>query len=213
MNTAHRLEPTALSPAPDAGRGCDSPPSRRVMVVGTSGCGKSHVAAALAERLGVPYISNDAIIWGPDWTPTPRLLRYDRFDAATRGPAWTFDGNVGSLDDPEDHLILARADTLVWLDLPRRSVWWQVIRRTISRCLLRRELWHGNRETLRGAFFSRDSIIWWSIRTFSKRRRQYAAIFADPQFVHLTKIRLTSRRQVNRWLKMAAPVGAAERVE
>lgn len=47
-------------------------PGQRIVVVGTSGCGKTYVAKALAERLGIRYISNDAIIWRPNWVETPR---------------------------------------------------------------------------------------------------------------------------------------------
>jgi adenylate kinase family enzyme len=177
------------------------PCGRRVVVVGTSGCGKSYVAQALAEQLGVPYVCNDAIIWGPNWTPTSKPLRYDRFERATRGEGWTFDGNLGSLRSREDVMILQRADTLVWLDLPRLTVFTQLLRRTVSRAWSQEPLWHENRESWRKAFCSRDSILWWAIRTYPLRRQQYAAIFDDPLWSHLQRIRLTTRREVNQWLE------------
>src|SRR5262245_44968654 len=95
-------------------------PGTRICVVGTSGSGKTTVAMALAEALGLHYISNDAIIWRADWQPTPHDEVYTDIDAATSGDRWTFDGNLGH--SPEDRLVLSRCDTLVWLDLPR----WQV---------------------------------------------------------------------------------------
>lgn len=181
----------------------DSPwpsPGQRVVVVGNCGTGKTYVARRLADLLAVPYVCNDAVIWGPNWTPTPRPLRLERFEALTRGPGWTYDGNVGSLTDPEDLLILRRADTLVWLDLPRWAGGWQLLRRSVRRVWTREELWHGNRETFRGMFLSRDSILWWAWRLYGLRRRQYSAIAADPAWSHLICIRLGSRRQVDRWL-------------
>jgi adenylate kinase family enzyme len=158
------------------------------------------VARALANRLGVPFVCNDLVIWGPDWTPTPTPLRLQGFDESTRGPGWTYDGNLGSLAVPEDRLILARADTLVWLDLPRRTVPWQLLQRTIQRVWTHEQLWHGNRESFRSQFLSRDSILWWAWRTYELRRRQYAAIVADPGWSHLVCVRLRSRRQIERWL-------------
>ena len=181
---------------------------QRILVVGCSGSGKSHVAQELARRLGIPYVCNDAIIWGPDWQPTPRSVRYELFDRATAGPSWTFDGNLGSVKDPEDALILKRADTMVWLDLPRRRVWPQVVWRTVRRVLGREPLWHGNVETFRHSFLSRDSVIWWSIKTYSLRRRQYVALMKDERAAHLTGVRLTSRREIERFLSgvsMAKP--------
>ena len=48
---------------------------RRILVVGTSGAGKTYVAQHLAKRLNLRYICNDTIIWGPDWTPVPKADR------------------------------------------------------------------------------------------------------------------------------------------
>jgi len=185
-------------------------PGRRIVVAGTSGSGKTFVAQRLAQSLGVPFICNDSIIWGPHWTPTPKPLRFERFERATLGEGWTFDGNLGSLKDPEDRMILERADTLIWLDLPRWTVTTQLLRRTLRRVCTREDLWHGNRESIRNSFLSRDSILWWSIKTHGLRRRQYRAIFADPAWAHLRRIRLASRGQVAKWLSACAP-GRASR--
>jgi len=169
-------------------------------VVGTSGAGKSYVAQQLATRLGVPYVCNDAIIHRENWRPNPPAQRYIEFEAATRGDGWTYDGNIGGLHSPEDKLILQRADTLVWIDLPRFEVMRQLLWRTILRSWTREKLWHGNRESWRMSFASRDSILLWSWQTYDLRRRQYRRIFADPQWSHLRRIRFDSRTAVNRWL-------------
>ncbi len=175
-------------------------PGRRIAVVETSGSGKSHVARALALRLNIPFVCNDSIIWRPNWTPTPRPDRLALFDAALAGPAWTFDGNFGSLKDPEDHLILQRIDTLVWLDLPRWLAHWQLLRRTIIRAWTKQPLWHDNRETWRQSFASRDSILWWAVKTHRHYHRNYARLFADPRAADVRKVHLSSRRQINAWL-------------
>ena len=177
------------------------PPVRRLCVLGTSGSGKSYVAIEAARRLGLRYISNDALIWGPHWQPAPREVRPTLFDVATRDEdsrGWTFDGNVTGAD-PEDRIVLDRCDTLVWLDLPRRQVWPQVLWRTLHRVVTREPLWHGNVETWR-MLLSRDSVVLWSLRTFARRRRTFRAMFADPRHADRARIRLTSRRAVNAWL-------------
>jgi adenylate kinase family enzyme len=179
-------------------------PGRRIIVVGTSGSGKSFVAKRLAEILSVPYVCNDAIHWRGGWTPNPPPLRFAEYELATRGDGWTYDGNIGSMRDPEHFLLAERADTLVWINLPRFEVMRLLLTRTLKRTLTKESLWHGNRETWRGSFASSDSVIAWSWRTYDKHKIQYGAIFADPRWRHLRKIRLRSRAEVNRWLVMAS---------
>jgi adenylate kinase family enzyme len=171
---------------------------QRVCVVGTSGSGKTTVARAIARKRGLAYIDNDALIWSANWAATPRTQVLAVLDRVARPDgAWAFDGNLGG--HPEDLLMLARADTIVWLDLPRLEVHGQLAIRTARRLVLRERLWHGNRETLRRTL-SRESILWWSVKTFASRRRKYAAMFADPALAHLERIRLASRRGVDAWL-------------
>lgn len=55
----------------------------RILVVGTSGAGKSRLAGQLAAALGVPHVELDALYWGPDWTPRPRA---DSRPACARPP-------------------------------------------------------------------------------------------------------------------------------
>lgn len=180
-------------------------PGRRIAVVGTSGAGKSYVARTLADKLGVPYICNDSIIWRPNWTPTPRDQRPALFAASMAGDAWTFDGNFGSLKDPEDLHILQRIDTLVWLDLPRYLAHWQLFKRTVRRAWTQEPLWHDNRESFRLSFASRDSILLWAWRTHRHYHHVYVRLLADPRSAHVTRIRLRTRSDVNRWLASIPP--------
>ena len=151
----------------------------------------------MAELLRIPYVCNDAIIWRPDWVPTPRDQRAVEMEAATRGAAWTFDGNFSAA---EDRVILQRCDTIVWLDLPRWQVWPQVTWRTLRGLVMKTPHWQNGNIERWSIFFSRENIIWWSVRTYSRRRREYAALFADPAYGNRTRIRLKSRRQASQWL-------------
>lgn len=64
---------------------------------------------------------------------------------------------------------------VVWLDLPYWLILYQVISRTIRRSVTKETLWAGNRNSLRKAFFSRNSIIWWCLTNLRQVRRQYLA--------------------------------------
>ncbi|MEV0127769.1 shikimate kinase [Dactylosporangium sp. NPDC050688] len=117
---------------------------RRVSVVGNSGSGKTTLGRAVAARLGVPFVELDAIYHQPGWTPIG-VEEFRRTVAELAGgDGWVIDGNYGAVRD----LVWARADTVVWFDLPRRTVVRQVLWRTVRRGVTRQELWNGNREHL-----------------------------------------------------------------
>jgi len=144
---------------------------RRVSVVGTSGSGKSTFARALAERLDVPFIELDALHHGPGWTEaSPEELRA-RVEAATAGPeGWVIDGNYETkLGD----LVWEAADTIVWLDLPLHLSLRRLWSRTSRRIRTGEELWNGNRESWRGAFWGRESLFAWTVRSHVRRRREW----------------------------------------
>jgi hypothetical protein len=46
-------------------------------------------------------------------------------------------------------------------------------------------LYAGNRESFPEAFLSRKSMLLWVLKTFHRRRRQYAALRAGSAFPHL----------------------------
>ena len=171
---------------------------RRVSVVGNSGSGKSTLAVALAARLGTPCVELDAIFHQPGWTELPVEEFRARVADAAAGDAWVIDGNYSAVRD----LVWARADTVVWLDLPRPAVMRRVLSRTVRRAARRQELWNGNREPWSN-FFSLDpqrSIVVWAWTQHRKYRTRYEAAMANPAWAHLRFVRLRSAADVGRFL-------------
>ena len=180
-----------------------SAPVRRVSVVGTSGSGKSTLGAALAARLGVDFLELDSVFHQPGWVPLPREEFRERVAVAVAGERWVIDGNYSMVRD----LVWARADTVVWLDLPKRTVMRQVIWRSFRRAAARVELWNGNRERWRN-FFALDkeeSIISWTWQTHATTRAKFEAAMGDPGNSHLEFVRLTTPAAVRRFLRSAEP--------
>lgn len=175
---------------------------QRVSVVGTSGSGKTTFAAALAERLGVPHIELDSIYHQPGWVPLPDAEFVSAVTEAVLGDAWVVDGNYSIARD----IVWELADTVVWLDYPRRVAMYRIIKRTLWRGVMRRELWNGNREKL-GNIFKRDpmeNIIIWAWTTYPDRRRRYAEMMQDPQWRHVAFARLRTRRDARDFLSHAS---------
>ena len=168
----------------------------RVNVKGISGSGKSTFARELAERLSVPYLEIDAVHHGPNWTEASAeelQARVCEFMAATPD-GWVIDGNYESeLGD----LVLAAADQIVWLDPPLRVALRRLWRGTLQRIRGRVELWGGNRESWRGAFWGRESLFAWTLRSWLRHRRQWPGKFTGVPRV----VRLRSVDEARRWLE------------
>ncbi len=174
---------------------------RRVSVVGVSGSGKSTLGRDLAARLGVRYAELDAIFHQPGWTPLDSAQFRRRVTSIASGDGWVIDGNYSAVRP----LVWERADTVVWLDLPRRTVMRRLIWRTIRRAAGRTELWNGNRERWRNllTWDEQESVISWAWHHYPVYRERYAAAAHDPACAHLRFIRITTRADVRQLLDSA----------
>ena len=171
---------------------------QRFSVVGSTGSGKTRTAYRIGDAMGIPVLELDSIHWGPNWTPTHRDTIRVQVEEFTPGDAWVVDGNYRAM---AQDLVWDAADTVVWLDLPFRTNAAQLLRRTLSRVAHRERLWSGNRESLYKALLSRDSILWWLIKTHRKNRRRYLHDMSTGACPDLQWIRLCSRREVDAWLE------------
>jgi adenylate kinase family enzyme len=189
MNEGQRVTP--------AGR----PLGDRISVVGNSGSGKTTLARSLAAHLGVPHLELDAVAQQPNWTMLDDAEFRRRVGHFIAGPRWVTDGNytkAGVLD-----LIWSRAETVIWLDLPRPLVMSRVIRRSLRRLVTREELWNGNREQLPNLLSSdpNRNVILWAWSNYPHVRQKYERRRQDPVWAHLEFIRLGSRAEVRDWLQ------------
>ena len=167
----------------------------RISVVGSAAAGKTALARAVAARLRLPYVELDELFWGPNWQEAPTDVFRERVRAATAGDRWVCDGNYSIVRD----IVLARADTLVWLDLPFRVVLRRVVRRTVSRAISREQMFSGNVESWR-SLLGPKSLIWFTIRTHHGRRARWEAWLRRPVAGSLQVVRLRAAREVERWL-------------
>jgi adenylate kinase family enzyme len=173
---------------------CHDAAVERVSVIGNPGSGKTTLGRQLAQALGVPFVELDGIFHQADWTELPAEQFRERVSAVVAGAGWVIDGNYSAVRD----LVWERADTVVWLTLPRWRVTARVLRRTVGRGVRRVELWNGNREQLRN-LFSRDpmqSIVLYSFRYYHEGLRRYEQRVADPANAHLQVVRMRSPREV-----------------
>lgn len=169
---------------------------RRIVVAGVSGVGKSTLCSQLSDLFALPYTEIDGLFHGQGWVPRPEFD--DDVRALAASDAWVTEWQYASARP----VLLARADLLIWLDLPFSATLARVIRRTIRRSMTRELLWNGNREPgLLHAFFAREGIVRWAVSTRNKYRSSIPVLEASHP--DLTLVRLRSPHEVARWLDRA----------
>lgn len=70
------------------------------------------------------------------------------------------------------------------------------------RSITKAELWYdtGNVETFRKSFFSRDSVIIWTLKTYQRNRVRYTEMFNDPKYRHIKFVRLKSPKMAKKFI-------------
>lgn len=172
---------------------------RRINVVGTSGSGKTTYSKKLAEVLSVPYIEMDAIFWGPNWQWPRDDEFFFKLTTSLEIESWVLDGNYTRTTP----IKWAKVDCVIWLDFPFWKTVSRVLRRAVKRAITREEIWQGtgNRESLRKCFFSKESIVLWAIKTYSKNKQKYEAMMNDPKYRHIEFVRVRSTKDGERLLR------------
>jgi adenylate kinase family enzyme len=169
---------------------------QRVVVVGTSGAGKSTTGAKLAALLGHPFVELDELFWGPNWQPKPAQEFLSLARDAAAGERWVVAGNYAT-SMPE---IWPRASAVIWLNFTLAIVLQRLLARTARRLVRREVLWHGNRESALRTLFTRESIVWWAITTHNRRKAQFAELRATRQYPQVHWYEFTRPAEVERFL-------------
>lgn len=166
----------------------------RVLVGGTSGSGKTTLAGRIALMIGASHTEIDSLHHGPGWTVRPEFIA----DVAALAGESTW---VTEYQYPEARpLLLARADLVVYLLLPRWLVMSRVVRRTVRRSLRGEVLWNGNVEPPLWSFFTdRDHIVRYAWRNHSRNASRLASICAARP--DLPIVVLTSTNETTQWLR------------
>jgi adenylate kinase family enzyme len=182
----------------------------RLVVVGTSGSGKTTMAKALSAALGVPRIELDAINWQPGWRDIaiqePEEF-FRRVAEAAAGEAWVIDGNYTKSREA----LWPRATAFVWMDTERWEVMRRVIWRSFSRAVTKEELWPGtgNKELFR-KWLDKGHPIRWAWDNWAMIRERYSTMFANGTFEGRPVYRVGNAREGRRLIARLAAERAAE---
>lgn len=99
---------------------------KKVLVIGSSGAGKSTFSRRLHRATNLPLIHLDRLYWKPNWVETTDKTEWKRtVENALRDDAWILDGNYsGTLE-----MRLEKCDAVIFLDYPRMLCLYRILKR------------------------------------------------------------------------------------
>ena len=170
---------------------------KKIVVVGSTGSGKTTLAKALSKKLNIPHVELDSLSWLPGWQQRPTYELMEIVEKITDGSEWVICGNYPKLRV----FTIYQADCLVWLDYPFIICFWQTLKRSFRQIVKREKYSNGDQETFVRLCTPKSSILLWLIKNFKQRNKIYAQMMQDPFYKDKTFVRLKSHKQAKQWLE------------
>lgn len=159
---------------------------KRILVIGSSGAGKSTFAKRLGTATGVKVIHLDQIHWKPNWTEPPKEEWRATLEDALKGEAWIMDGNFGGTME----MRMAACDTVIFLELPRLVCIYRILKRVARHYGKKRpDMAEGCNEKFDWKF-----IKW--VWNYPEKTKPKAEAIMNKFRDEKTVIRLTSRKEI-----------------
>ena len=98
---------------------------KKILVIGSSGAGKSTFSRRLHKATDLPLIHLDRLYWKPNWIEIDKDEWKQTVENALHGDAWILDGNYSATLE----MRLEKCDTVIFLDLPRLLCVYRILKR------------------------------------------------------------------------------------
>lgn len=141
------------------------------MISGVSASGKSTFARKLAEKIRLPLVFIDSILWKPRWSYIGDSAAMQEIKTISQQDTWIIEGYV----NPEiKQILFERADTIIFLEYSRLIILFRYIQRYFKHRINPRPELNGNAEKFRWKMIKR---IW------QKQESNFLKHYLDqPQF-------------------------------
>lgn len=98
----------------------------RIVIVGVSASGKSHFGRRLADRLGLPLVHMDAMMWKPGWDYIGDDATNERLEEESQKDSWIIEGYITKASRT---FLFEQADSIIQLDYSPLVASWRYIKR------------------------------------------------------------------------------------
>ncbi len=162
----------------------------RILVIGSSGSGKSTFANRLGELLSLEVIHLDSLFWSSGWVETPKDEWRTKVAKTLHGDSWIIDGNYSATMD----LRLPVCDTVIFLEIPRIICVYRILKRVvIYKKGSRPDIPEGCDEKFDWDFIK---IVW----NYPTRSKPKVEVLLKNLAINKTIIRLKSKKEIERFL-------------
>jgi adenylate kinase family enzyme len=167
---------------------------KRIVIIGTTGSGKTTLGKRLGEILNLKVFDLDEIYWLDNWELASDELAEQRLSSVVVGDEWIISGNYSR----SRHLTWNKADTIIWLDYPFWIKFIRLLKRSVGRAMSQETMWGTNNRESWGRIFSKDSILRWLWKSHKPFKERTPKFLAD--YPHLTVIHHPHPRNTERFL-------------
>lgn len=165
----------------------------KILLIGISGTGKSHLARRLSTKLDLPVVFLDTIFWKDNWQEEDPTIVESKIHQALSQDKWIIEGYIEPLGKER----IQAADLVLYLDYPGYVAMWGGLKRWWQhRGKARPEMPSTNIEKFGWRFL-------WSLLRREERPEIEAAIQSSSADAHRI-VRLHSRRATKKYVASLA---------
>lgn len=164
---------------------------KKIWVIGGPGAGKTTTSKTLSNGLGYAHLELDRFVWEKNWKKSDDESIRERVRAALAIDSWVADGQY----DPIADMMIEACDSVIFLDINIITRFWRVLSRSVSHCLLQKELWNGNKESWR-RLFSQNSMPVYVFKCASSEAKKNHGIYESCVKNGKHALRISDKREM-----------------
>lgn len=161
----------------------------KILVIGSSGAGKSTFSRRLGAASGIEVIHLDRLYFSPNWVEMPKYRWKEKVAEILQADSWIIDGNYSGTMETR----IAASDTVIYLELPRLVCVFRILKRGVVYFgKTRPDMAKGCNER-----FDWDFVKW--VWNYPSRTKPKVEAMLEKVQGEKTVIRLASKREIEKF--------------